>query len=128
MSHFSLIKIKIKNPNTALLKKAVELIAKEMNAEVVSEVRDYYGHKISVITGIANTTFHRGIGVDLSPNGEVTIIGDFYNVPHTAVKRFQQLLVQYYASLAMQQALAQLGYQVQAQKVQEKVYIRGVAL
>jgi hypothetical protein len=128
MSHFSLIRIKIKNPNIALLKKAVELVAKEMDAQVVSEIRDYYGHTISVAAGIVNATFYRGIGVDVSQTGEVTIIGDFYHVPRAAVKRFQQLLVQYYASLAMQQALAQLGYQVQAQKVQDKIYVRGVAL
>jgi hypothetical protein len=45
MSHFSLIKIKIKikNPNVALLKRAVELIAKEIGGEVVSRINDYYG-------------------------------------------------------------------------------------
>jgi hypothetical protein len=127
MSHFSLVKVKIKNPNVALLKRAVELIAKELNGQVVSQVRDYYHRTMDVAVGMVNDDFRRGVGVKVNERGEVEVAGDFWNVPRSAVERFQQLLVQNYTALAMQTALAQLGYQVQAQKVQEKVYIRGVA-
>jgi hypothetical protein len=127
MSHFSLIKVKIKNPNIALLKKAVELIAKELNGQAVSQIYDYYGRTMDVVVGLLSKTFHRGVGVKINNSGEVEIVGDFYGVPYSAVKRFQQLLIQNYAALAMQTALAQLGYQVQAQKIQDKVYVRGVA-
>jgi hypothetical protein len=127
VSHFSLIKIKIKNPNTALLKRAVELVAKELGGEVVSEVRDFYGRTMDCIVGLVNDTFRRGIGVRLGSAGEVELVGDFWGVPSSAVERFKRLLVQNYAALAMSAALASMGYQVQAQRMQERIYIRGVA-
>jgi hypothetical protein len=127
MSHFSLIKIKIKNPNMNLLRRAVELVAKELNGQVVGRIHDYYHRTMDCIAGLVNADFRRGVGVRVSASGDVEVVGDFWNVPRSAVERFQQLLVQNYTALAMQTALAQLGYQVQAQKVQEKVYIRGVA-
>jgi hypothetical protein len=56
------------------------------------------------------------------------VVGDFWKVRPDAVENFQKALVQYYTALAMQQALAQLGYQVQVNKVNDKVHVRGVAL
>jgi hypothetical protein len=128
MSHFSLIKIKIKNPNVALLKRAVELIAKEIGGEVVSRINDYYGRTMDCIVGIKSADFPRGIGVKINSNGEVEVVGDFWKVRPDAVENFQKALVQYYTALAMQQALAQLGYHVQVNKVNDKVHVRGVAL
>jgi len=129
MSHFSLIKIKIKNPSVQLIKKAIEIIAKETNGEVVNSVRDYYGNTRSdIILGIKNSTFFRGIGVKVNEKGEVEIVGDFWNIPQSEVEKFKQLLVQNYTTLAIQQSLVQMGYQVQVQKVQDKVYVRGVSL
>jgi hypothetical protein len=128
MSHFSLIRIKIKNPNVALLKRAVELIAKEIGGEVVSRINDYYGRTMDCIVGIKSADFPRGIGVKINSNGEVEVVGDFWKVRPDAVENFQKALVQYYTALAMQQALAQLGYQVQVNKVNDKVHVRGVAL
>jgi hypothetical protein len=128
MSHFSLIKVKIKNPNVNLLKKAVELIAKELNAQVVSQVHDYYGRAMDCVVGIKNADFPRGIGVRVNASGEVEVVGDFWKVRPGAVESFQKALVQYYTALAIQSALQALGYQVQLNKVQEKIHIRGVAL
>jgi molybdopterin converting factor small subunit len=129
MSHFSLIRIKIKNPSTQLLKKTVEVIAKEVNGEVINSVRDYYGNvRADFIIGVKNNTFHRGVGVKINERGEVELIGDFWGIPNSEVERFKQLLVQNYTTLAIQESLIQLGYNVQTQKVQDKIYVRGVAL
>ena len=128
MSHFSLIRIKIKNPNVNLLKKAVELIAKELNAQVVSQVHDYYGRTMDCVAGVKNADFPRGIGVKINSSGEVEVVGDFWKVRPGAVESFQKMLVQYYTALAMQSALQALGYQVQVNKVNDKIHVRGVAL
>jgi len=129
MSHFSLIKIKIKNPSIPLIKKAIEIIAKETNGEIVSSVRDYYGNvRNDIILGIKNNIFFRGIGVKVNEKGEVEIVGDFYGISQSEVEKFKQLLVQNYTTLAIQQSLIQMGYQVQTQKIQDKVYVRGVSL
>jgi hypothetical protein len=129
MSHFSLIKIKIRNPSVQLLKKAIEIIAKEVNGEIVNSVRDYYGNvRDDIVLGIKNDVFFRGIGVKVNEKGEVEIVGDFYCISQGEVERFKQLLVQNYTTLAIQQSLVQMGYQIQTQKVQDKIYVRGVSL
>jgi hypothetical protein len=127
MSHFSLIKIRIRNPDPALLRRAVEMIAEELGGELVTRIQDYYGRTMEVLLGIVNETFRRGIGVRVNERGEVEVVGDFFLVPSSAVTRFKELLVRNYTTLALQTALVQLGYRVQAQKVNERIFIRGVA-
>jgi hypothetical protein len=126
MSHFSLVKIKIRNPNLALLRKAVEMVAEEIGGQVVTTIRDYYGNTMECVTAVKNSTFTRGIGVRVNERGEVEIVGDFWGVPRQEVERFQQLLVRNYTALALTQTLSALGYQVQAQKVHDRIFIRGV--
>jgi hypothetical protein len=128
MSHFSLIKMKIRNPNLTLLKRAVEMVAEELGGELTTTIRDYYGRTMECAAALRNNTFKRGVGVRVSARGEVEILGDFWGVPRSEVERFQQLLVRNYTALALQTALAQLGYQVQVQRVQDRVFVRGVAL
>jgi len=129
MSHFSILKIILRNPVIPLLKQSVEAIAKEVNGTIVNEIRDYYGNvRSDFIIAMKSDVFYRGIGVKVNEKGEVELIGDFWGVSQKEVEKFKQLLVQNYTALAIQQSLMQLGYQVQSQKVQDKVYIRGVAL
>jgi hypothetical protein len=128
MSHFSIIKISIKNPDLQLLKRVVEEIAKELGAEVVNTVRDYYGNTLNVIVGIKSSVFYRGIGVVVNSRGEVEIVGDFYRVPMSEIERFKQMLTQYYTAYALTTALTQLGYSVQTVKQNDKIYIRAFSL
>jgi hypothetical protein len=129
MSHFSIIKITIKNPSIPLLRQSIEAIAKETNGQIVNEVKDYYGNvRGDCVIAMKNEVFHRGIGVKINDKGEVEIVGDFWGIPHREVEKFKQLLAQNYTTLAIQQSLMQLGYQVQTQKIQDKIYVRGVAL
>jgi hypothetical protein len=128
MSHFSLVKIKIRNPNLTLLRKAVEMVAEEIGGQVVTTIRDYYGNTMECVTAVKSEVFKRGVGIRINEKGEVEVVGDFWGVPKSEVERFQQLLVRNYTALALQSALAQLGYQVQVQKVQDKIFVRGVAL
>jgi hypothetical protein len=128
MSHFSIVKISIRNPNVQLLKQTVEEIAKELNAEVVNTIKDHYGNALSVLIGIRSSIFHRGLGIIVNNKDEVEIVGDFYRVPISEVEKFKQLLVQYYTTYALTSSLAQLGYNVQTQKVDDKIYIRAFTL
>ena len=128
MSHFSIIKISIKNPDLQLLKQVVEQIAKELGADVVNTVKDFYGNILSVIAGIRNNIFHMGIGVVVNSKGEVEIVGDFYGVPAIEIEKFKQLLTQYYTAHALTVALTQLGYNVQTVKQNDKIYIRAFTL
>lgn len=125
MSHFTLIKIKIKDPNVQLLKKAIEQVAKELNATIITQVQDYYGRAKDVIIGLKNNEFCRGVGV-IVEGGEIKLIGDFWGVKQSYIDQFQQLLTQNYTALAVQASLQQLGYQVSMQRVQDKIYVKAV--
>ena len=123
MSHFSISKIKIKNPNVELLKQAVEQLAQELNGEIVNEIKDFYGNIMKdFIIAIRTPTLSRGVGVSVSKDGELQLIGDFFGV-HSAAEAFQKNLVKTYTALAVAKSLQSLGYNVQAQKQKEKVVI-----
>jgi len=128
MSHISLVKIKICNPNMGLLKKTVEELAQELNGEVVSSIKDFYGNIIKDFDfAIKTPTMHRGVGIKVDSKGNVNLIGDFYGY-EKAVQEFQLLLVQRYTVNALQASLKQMGYQVQRQKHQDKIVVRAVSL
>ena len=128
MSHFSIVKISIRNPDVQLLKRVVEEIAKELNADIISTIRDFYGNTLDVLIGIRNDVFRRGIGVRVNKKGEIEIVGDFYRVPISEVEKFKQLLTQYYTTFALTTALTSLGYNVQTVKQNDKIYIRAFSL
>ncbi len=126
MSHFSLVKVKIKNPNETLLKKVVEQIAKDLNGQIVTEIVDFNGNvRTDFLIGVKTPAIHRGIGIALNKDGEVEIIGDFWRV-RNEVNQFQEMLVQGYAKEAMKLALQARGYAVQEAKQGDKVLLRAV--
>ena len=128
MSQFMLCSVKIKNANASVLRRAVQLLAASLEAETVSEIRDYYGRTRSdFVLGIRTERIARGVGFTVV-NGEVKMVGDFYGVPQSAVQELQQKLVQFYSAAALEQALQQAGYQVQVEveQVSGKVLVRGV--
>jgi len=126
MSSFSLVKVKIKNPNETLLKKVVEQIAKDLNGQIVTEIVDYNGNvRTDFLIGVKTPAIRRGIGITLNKDGEVEIVGDFWRV-RNEVNQFQEMLVQGYAKEAMKLALQARGYAVQEAKQGDKVLLRAV--
>ena len=109
-----------------LLRHAVKALAKELGAELVSEVTDFYGNKTKVDIGIKNSVFHRGVGITVQ-NGEVKLKGDFYEVNRRKVEELQLGLVKHYTALATATALRNMGYQVQSTKVKNSIYIKALA-
>jgi len=127
MSHWSICRIRIKNPSLDLLKKVVEALAKELGGQVVYEIEDYYGHRRSdFLIGVKTYQIPRGIGVKVNEAGEVELVGDFYMV-RREVEEFQRRLTQSYIASATAIALKHLGYQTQTQRVGNKVFIKAVA-
>ena len=127
MSHISLIRVKIQNPNVELLRQAVENLAREMGGELVSEIEDYYGNKTKVGLGIKSSVFLRGVGFEVDGNGEVNVKGDFWGISWKEVENLKLGLVKHYTALATATALRNMGYQVQSTKVKESIYIKAVA-
>jgi hypothetical protein len=127
MSHFSLIKVSIKNPILSLLEKAVEDVGKEIGAEIVHQIHDYYGRaRTDIVIGLKNNVFRRGVGLIVTQDG-VQLVGDFYNIPSIEVEKLRHMITQTYTALAISDCLTRLGYSVSAQKAQDKIYIMGVS-
>jgi hypothetical protein len=104
------------------------MVAEELGGQVTTTIHDYYGRTMECAAALKNSTFKRGVGVRVNEKGGVEIVGDFWDVPRSEVERFQQLLVRNYTALALTQALSALGYQVQVQRIQDKVFVRGVTI
>jgi hypothetical protein len=128
MSHIYKAQTRIVNPNLALLGRAVEIIAQEHQGEVKSDYLDYYGKRHRASTGLTLYTpqLKRGIGLTIEREaGVLSFIGDSYGVVE-AYEQAQQEIIQTYTSLAVVQALSQMGYTSQAEEAGGQVAIRGV--
>jgi hypothetical protein len=125
VSHYSLIKIRIKNPNIALLKKAVEELAKEEGGKTVKEIHDYYGNaRTDFVIAIVTPTFHRGVGIKVN-NGNVEIVGDFWGINDSEIQKLQEKIVQHYTANAVTTALSTMNYNVKKEKIKDQIVIEG---
>jgi len=126
MSHYSLVRIKIKNPIVDLLKQTVEEFAKEFNGEIVSQIKDYGGNvRSDFLIAIKTSEMHRGVGVEIDSHGNVQLVGDFYGY-RDVVRNFEKMLVQRYTANATALALKNMGYNVEMQKSKQVVFIRAI--
>jgi hypothetical protein len=129
MSHIVQAKTAISNPNLALLGEALQIVAgAHEGGRVEDHILDFSMHQRRVKTHLAVFTKQliRGIGIELTPEGEMQFTGDPWLVD-AAYEQIQQEIVQMYVSLATMRALEQMGYSSEASQVDQQVVIRGVA-
>jgi len=124
MSHWTVAKVKITNPNIFLLRKALEAIAKELNANVVEnfEVKGYHGRRQCNFAIPMKLPYGNGYGVYIE-NGEVKVVVDDHGAP-LSVSEFANKLAQYYTALAIMHVAPQLGFNIQnVQQLQQGILI-----
>lgn len=114
MSHIVEAKTKIKNPNAALLRQAVEIVASQHErGEVKDHYLDWNWHSHKADLALFTATLRRGMAVQVDKQtGELKFVGDFYAIEQEA-QQVQNEIVQTYVSLAAMRAMQQLGYQTQ---------------
>jgi len=78
MSHYSIYRTRICNITTDFLRQAITSLARQINAEIVDAVSDYYGKKFNVAIGLKNDSLPRGIGFGVAKDGTLTVSGDQY--------------------------------------------------
>jgi len=109
MSHISVFKTKIKNPNPQLVHQVMQALAQQLNAQLLvnQSYRDaYVDIKADYILVLLNG---RGIGVRV---GEVLkIVGDPYGW-ESQYYQLEQQIVQTYVHFALLQQLQKMGYQL----------------
>jgi len=125
MSHWTVARVKIANPDPQLLRQAMEVIAKELGAEGVVENYRVTGYRASAQCLYAipmKLPYGNGYGVLIDYDGELRVVVDETGAPMTA-EEFAQRLAQYYTVLAVYAAAQQLGFSVTAQQLEQGVLL-----
>ncbi len=129
MSHIVEARTKIQNPDLALLRQALEIVADAHGGgRVEAHILDFGGRPQQISTGLALFTqrVHRGLGIELTNEGMLSFKGDPWKV-QGEFSLLQQEIIQTYVSLATMQALQAMGYTAEANQEASQVVIRGVA-
>ena len=126
MSHWTVAKLRIKNPNLDLLKQALQVIAKELGVNQVVEnyvVTGWGGRMRRCLYAIPmKLPYGNGYGIYIE-NGEVKVVVDDHGAPLSA-SEFANKLNQYYTALAIARVAPQLGFTIQSiQQLQQGVLI-----
>lgn len=115
VSHWTVAKVRIKNPNQQLLRQALQAIAQELGVQQVAEnyeVIGWGGRRQRCLFAIpVRLPYGNGYGVYVGSNGEVRVVVDDHGAPLSA-NEFAQKLTQYYTVLAVQLAAQQLGFAI----------------
>ncbi len=129
MSHIVEARTTIQNPDLALLRQALDIVASAHEGGRVEQyILDFGGRRQRVSTDLAVFTsrVHRGIGIELTGEGLLSFKGDPWQV-WEEFTQLQQEIIQAYVSLATMQALQAMGYIAEASQEEQQVIIRGVA-
>ena len=112
MSHWTVCKVRIKNPDPQLLRSALEVLAQKLGSKVVDnyEVIGYHGRAKCDLAIPLKLPYGNGYGI-IVKNGEIKVVVDDHGAPLTA-EAFAQELTQTYTALAVAQAVQQLGWNV----------------
>ena len=124
MSHWTVCKLSIRNPNMELLRQALEVIAQKLGSEVKENMTIVgYRHKMRCPLAIPlRLPYGNGYGVVIE-NGEIRVVVDDHGAPMSA-KQFTQELQRTYMALAIAQATQQLGWNItNVQELQEGILV-----
>ena len=108
MSHITVCKVKIKNPNIQLLKQVFSILAQEYKCSLTNRIKDYYGNITNCLIAL---DVKSGIGINVDENGELVILGDEY-VLGKLFNEVKDKIIQYYTALAISQIASQLGFTI----------------
>jgi hypothetical protein len=124
LSHYSILKVSIRNPNISLLKQTFQA----MGFQITDAITDYWGSvRKDFIFAVKNDVFKRGIGIKINDKGQVHFIGDFYMLEDEVARLTKELTKNYLAS-ALTVGLKSMGYtQVTVSPVKDMLVVNAVA-
>jgi len=114
MSHWTVAKIEINNPDLVILRQALELLAKELNSTVVENfIVVGYEHEERCLFAIPlRLPYGNGYGIAIK-DGQLVVVVDDHGAPLSATE-FRNKLVQYYTALAVVKAAQMIGLNIQS--------------
>ena len=109
MSHVSVFKTKIVNPNKQLVSQVMQALAQQLNAQLL--INQSYEDRYVIVKAdyILVLPNKRAIGVVCG--GSLEIVGDSYGW-QSQYQQLQQQIVQTYVHFALLQQLQKMGYQL----------------
>ena len=125
MSHWTVCKLKIRNPDRGVLKRVMEVLAKELGVGVVEEnfvVTGWRSKRRCLFAIPMKLRYGNGYGVYIDSEGYLRVVVDDHGAPLDA-NSFAAKLNQYYTALALATAAQQLGFQVNVNQVEQGVII-----
>lgn len=113
-----------------MLHEAVMSVAAQLGGEVRSEIGDYNGTTKAVDFAVVTPEFTRGVGITVSPGGEVRFMFDAYGGYKKQAERICDLITQAYTTTAVTRALRSMAYEVdieeQGQGTDRRVLVKAV--
>ncbi|MDP2870983.1 MAG: hypothetical protein Q8P31_00340 [Bacillota bacterium] len=118
------------DPTWQMLHEAVVSVAAQLRGEVRAEISDYNGTTKTCDFAIVTPEFPRGVGITVSPSGEVRFMYDAYGGYKRHAQRICDLVTQSYTTVAVARALRAMAYEVDieehGQGSERRVMVRAV--
>ena len=109
MSHISVFKTKIKNPNPQLVHQVMQALAQQLNAQLL--VNQSYEDKYVTVEADYILVLPNGRAIGVNVGEVLKIVGDSYGW-QSQYQQLQQQIVQTYVHFALLQQLQKMGYQL----------------
>jgi len=105
------------NPAFQILKRSVEIVAKENHGSLTNFVVDQYGSKKKCRLAVKTAKFKRGVGISIdSKTGKVNFLYDSYGGYDETAKRITEQVTQNYVAISLIRVMKSMGYNVVEQK------------
>ena len=111
MSHISVLRTRIVNPNKQLVQQVMQALAQQLNAQLL--VNQSYEDKYVTVEADYILVLPNGRAIGVVCRDSLEIVGDSYGW-QSQYQQLQQQIVQTYVHFALLQQLQQMGYQLQA--------------
>jgi len=109
MSHISVFRTKIVNPNKQLVSQVMQALAQQLNARLL--INQSYRDKYVTVNADYILVLPNGRAIGVNVGDVLKIVGDSYGW-HSQYQQLQQQIVQTYVHFALLQQLQQMGYQL----------------
>lgn len=107
-------------PREAILKRALALAAQDHGGEVTTDITDCDGERIPCLIGLKIPQFPGGVGVTVSPGGDVGFVYDAYGDAMHWGQRIAGEISANYNAIAVRMALMAMNLEVRVKEAKGK--------
>ena len=109
-----------REPRETLLKRALTLVAQDHKGRVTDSVTDCDGEAIPCVVGVTTPQFPLGVGVAVSPKGDVSFVYDAHGDDARLGRRIAGEIAANYNAIAVRAALMAMNLEVQVREGRDR--------